>query len=133
MGKLIQVYAVVCVTIDAETGKAVDLELSDASEMPMDADEVWDIEEQEWVTPDDIDMVADEATTITSMAIQALKNANRAQKEIARWEACGGALNDGRFSGEADPVDAHGKGAAWMFKDGSILLVTNEGIPMEAH
>lgn len=131
MGKRVQTYAVVCVTIDCETDKVVDLELSDASEMPMDLGEIWDIDSGEWVSPEEPELVQDEADNAVAIALAAYKKATQAAQMVASWEVCG-PVDQQELLDMAEAIDAQGKGEAFMFKDGSILLVTNDD-HVEAH
>lgn len=82
MGKRVQTYAVVCVTIDCETDKVVDLELSDASEMPMEECDVWDIDSQAWVTPDDPFIVKDWADSAVATALAASEQAVKTRRDL---------------------------------------------------
>lgn len=135
MGKLIQAYAVVCVTIDVETGKGVEMEVTHPDEMPVDnIHELWDVDAQELVT-----MTTDqalpflcEADLMTSMAITALKDLTEAQQAVARWEQHAGFPLEQMDSLAAAKRMDEKRVVLWRFEDESILVVSHEGTPMEA-
>lgn len=130
MGKLIQIYAVVCVTLDSETGKATKMELSDTYEMPVDGNDAWDIEAQEWVTPTDEGALAIEADNMVQQALRIYEQATQAEKAVARWYVCG-PCDQQELLDTAECMDEDGM--EWKFPDASILRITHDGEHAEAH
>jgi len=129
MGKRVQTYAVVCVMIDCDTNEVVGMDLSDASEMPMDSGEVWDIDSGEWVSPEEPELVQDWADNAVAVALAAYKNATQAAQMVASWEVCG-PPDQQELLDAAECLDE--EGMRWKFPDGSILRVTHGGDHAEA-
>lgn len=135
MGKLIQAYAVVCVTIDAETGKGVAMEVTLPEEMPVDnMHELWDADAQERVTldTDQALRLLCEADLMTHMAIAAFEDLTEAQKAVSRWD-----LNVGFSLDQKDSLNALNRTGEtgvvlWRLEDDSILVISGDGVPLGA-
>lgn len=131
---LIQTYAVVCVTIDVETEATYDMHVSDASEMPVDSSEVWDVDSDTWTRPDRDVMTQYlmEGDNAVAIALKAYKNAVQAQKEAARWNVCG-PRNRQELLDMAKLLNESEDGTSWEFPDGSIMFITDDLEHAEAY